>query len=92
MADSLNLLLILGWRFRSGLVTGGGGWQVDHGGGAAVVDLGEFVVGAGQADLETFDLAEPSFAFGFGDPGDEVVADIGDSLPLSGVRSVHRAS
>src|SRR5947199_355093 len=39
---------------------------------AATVDLGEFVVGAGEADLESFDLAEPAFTFGFGDAGGEV--------------------
>ena len=58
----------------------------------AAVDLGEFVVGAGQADLESFDFAEPSFAVGLGDPGDEVVADLCDSLPLGGVWPVHRAA
>jgi len=55
----------------------------------AAVDLGELVVGAGEADLESCDLAEPAFAFGFGDPGDEVVADLDDSLPLSRVWPVH---
>lgn len=29
------------------------------------VDLGELVFGAGEADFESFDFAEPSFAFGF---------------------------
>jgi hypothetical protein len=52
---------------------------------AAAVDLGEFVVGAGEADLESFDLAEPAFAFGFGDAGREVVADLGDAGPLGRV-------
>jgi hypothetical protein len=31
----------------------------------AFVDLGEFLLCAGETDLESFDLAEPSFAFGF---------------------------
>jgi hypothetical protein len=44
----------------------------------AAVYLGEFVVGAGEADLESFDLAQPAFAFGFGDAGGGVVADLGD--------------
>jgi hypothetical protein len=39
---------------------------------AAAVYLGEFVVGAGEADLESFDLAEPAFTSGFGDAGGEV--------------------
>ena len=40
------------------------------------VGLGQFVLGAGQADLESFDLAGPAFALGFGDAGVEVVADL----------------
>jgi hypothetical protein len=31
------------------------------------VDLGELVLGADEADLESLDLAEPAFAFGLGD-------------------------
>jgi hypothetical protein len=50
-----------------------------HGGGAgSAVDLGEFVFGAGEADLEAFGFAEPAFAFGFGDAGGQVVADFGN--------------
>ena len=30
--------------------------------GGLLVDLGEFVAGPGQADLESFDLTEPSLA------------------------------
>ena len=33
---------------------------------------------------ESFGLAEPSFAVGFGDAGGEVVADLGDAVPLGG--------
>src|SRR5271170_6041327 len=33
----------------------------------AAVDLGEFVAGAGEADLESLDFAEPAFTLGFGD-------------------------
>jgi hypothetical protein len=40
-------------------------WPVRHaevdGLGVGPFDLGEFVVGAGEADTEPFDLAEPSF-------------------------------
>ena len=39
-----------------------------------MVDLGELVVGAVEADLESLDLAEPALAFGLGDPVAEVVA------------------
>jgi hypothetical protein len=43
---------------------------------AASFDLDKFVFGAGEADLESLDLAEPPFAFGFGDAGLEVVSDL----------------
>ena len=56
----------------------GGGWV------GAPVDLGEFVAGAGQADLESFGFAVPAFAFGFGDAGDQVVVDLGDAGPKIG--------
>ena len=42
--------------------------------------------------MESFDFAEPAFAFGFGDAGDEVVADLGDAGPLGGVGPVHAAA
>jgi hypothetical protein len=38
--------------------------------------VGELVVGAGEADLEAFDLAQPAFAFGLVDAGQQVVADL----------------
>ena len=66
--------------------------EVDSGGGRTPVDLGEFVVGSGEADLESFDFAEPAFTFGFGDAGDQVVADFGDALALGGIRPVHAAT
>jgi hypothetical protein len=48
----------------------GGQAEVDGGGLAgSVVELGEFVLGAGEADLEAFDLAEPAFVLGLGDAG-----------------------
>lgn len=40
----------------------------------APTEPGELVWGAGQADAEPFCLAEPAYAFGFGDAGAEVVA------------------
>ena len=40
-------------------------------------DLGELVLGAGEADLEVLDLAEPAFAFGFGD----AVVQVGRGSP-----------
>ena len=56
------------------------------------VDLGELVVGAGEADLQAFGFAEPAFAFGFGDTGEEVVADLGDARALGGVWPVQGAA
>jgi hypothetical protein len=58
-----------------------------HGG----VDLGELVLGAGEADLEALDLAEPALALGLGDPVVQVGADLLKAGPLGGVRSQKRA-
>ena len=46
--------------------------------------LSEFVVGAGEAGLQSFNLAEQSFADGFGDAGLQVVADFLQPRPLRG--------
>jgi hypothetical protein len=51
------------------------------------VDLGELVLGSGEADLEPFDLAEPAFALGFGDAVVQVGADLLQPAALGGVRS-----
>ena len=53
--------------------------------GGGLVGLGEFLVCPGEADLESFGFAGPAFAFGFGDAGVEVVADLLQSVPLGGV-------
>jgi len=50
------------------------------------VDLGELVLGAGEADLEALDLAEPAFALGFGDAVVQVDADLLKPSALGGVR------
>lgn len=48
----------------------GGDAQVDGGVVAgAPVELGELVLGAGEADLQPLDLSRPALAFGLGDPG-----------------------
>jgi hypothetical protein len=52
-----------------------------------VVDLCEFVFGPGEADAQSFGFAGPAFAFGFGDAGGQVVADVDQTLPLVGVDS-----
>ena len=68
----------------------GAGWDAEldglSGSGAGhLLDLGEFGAGSGEADLEAFDFAEPSFAAGFFDPGQQVLADIEEALALGGV-------
>lgn len=40
------------------------------------VDLGEFGFGGGEVDVEPFGFAGPALAFGFGDAGEQVVADL----------------
>ena len=54
---------------------------------AGGVELMQLVDRAGEAYLESFDLAEPSFSFGFGDPGGEVVVDLFQALASGGVGS-----
>jgi hypothetical protein len=60
--------------------------------GCALFDLGEFVVGAVEADLESFDVAEPALALCFGDAGGEVVADLDEPLALGGIGPEHGAA
>jgi hypothetical protein len=60
--------------------------------GADLVHLGEFGVGAGEADLEAFGLAVPAVGFGFGDAGEEVVADLFEARPGGGIGSQQRAA
>ena len=49
------------------------------------VDLGELVLGAGEADSESFGFAVPAFAFGLGDAGEQVAADGFQPRALGGV-------
>ena len=55
-------------------------------------ELGEFVSGAGEADVEPVDFAEPAFGMGLGDAVEEVVADLiqSGSLAASGRRGGQR--
>ncbi|WP_006247764.1 hypothetical protein [Mycolicibacterium tusciae] len=65
-------------------------WDAEVGGGCSggeFIELGQFLVGAGEADLQSFDLAEPAFAAGFIDAGAEVVADLDQAGSLVGVRA-----
>jgi len=58
----------------------------------ASVDLSELFLGSSEAEAESFDFTEPPFAFGFGDAGGEVLADLGQAGPLGGVGPEHRAA
>lgn len=57
----------------------GEGGQAQEDGGLLLllsIDLGDLILGGGEAGKQSFDFAEPPFAFGFGDPVFEVVADL----------------
>lgn len=58
----------------------------------APIELAKLLPSASQTDLETLDLAEPAFGLGFGDSGDQVVADLGKPCPLGWIRPEERAS
>ena len=62
------------------------------GGVGASIDLGKLVLGTGKADFEALDFAEPAFVFRFGYAGEQVIANLGDARPLSGIWPVHAAS
>jgi len=75
----------------------GAGWDAEldglsEAGAGHLLDLGEFGAGSGEADLEAFDFAEPSFAAGFFDPGQQVLADIEEALALGWVGAQQRAA
>jgi len=65
-----------------------------HGGGAAcpLIQLGELLPRRVEADLEAFGFAGPAFAFGFADPGGQVVADAFQACALSWVNAEEGAS
>lgn len=51
------------------------------------IELCKLVLGACEAGLQDLHLAEPVFALGLGDAGDEVVADVGEPRPLGRIGS-----
>ncbi|MFB7313150.1 hypothetical protein [Streptomyces sp. NPDC056192] len=51
-----------------------------------LVDLASLFC-APATDLQSFNLAEPAFALGFGDTSDEVVANLDQSSSLIRIRS-----
>jgi len=50
------------------------------------VKLGDLLAGGVAADRQTFDLSEPAFTFGLGDPGFEVVGVLQEFWQVGGVR------
>ncbi|WP_327280814.1 MULTISPECIES: hypothetical protein [unclassified Streptomyces] len=54
--------------------------------------MSKLVLGASQADPESFDLPESALALGLGDAGDEVVADLLQPAALGRVRPEERAT
>jgi hypothetical protein len=66
---------------------GGAGFPANGG-----IDLSKFVFDTAVADLESFEFAEPAFAFGLDDAGFEVVAGLFESGALCGAWSQERAS
>ncbi|GAB2491749.1 hypothetical protein GCM10027187_68250 [Streptosporangium sandarakinum] len=59
---------------------------------APLADPRKLVLRSGEADSQTFDLAETSFAFGFGDMGEQVVLDLLQPGALGRVGSEERAT
>ena len=78
----------------SGGVGEAGDAELDGGGAtdADLVHLGQFGVGAGEADLQALGLAVPAVGFGFGDAGDEVVADLFQPGAGGRIRAQQRAA
>jgi len=70
-----------------GCVSVGGHAEADGLGSACEgeLDLGELVVGGGEADLESFGFAGPALALGLGDAGGQVAADVFRPLFLGGI-------
>ena len=56
------------------------------------IDLGELVLGAGEADLQAVDFAEPALASGFGDAVVQVGADLLEPGALGWVWPQERAA
>src|SRR6478672_11027878 len=87
-----------GWSRVGGGAAGGvgevGDAELDRVGAAGgdLLHLGEFGAGAGEADLEALGLAVPAVGLGFGDPGDEVAADLFEAWAGGGIGSQQRAA
>jgi hypothetical protein len=60
--------------------------------GAQAFHFLELLLCAGEAGLQSFDLAEPVVLFGFGDAGVKVGDDLAEPVDLCGVGPEQRAS
>lgn len=56
------------------------------------VELGDLLLGVGEAALQSFDLDEPTLAFSFQDACEEVVADLDEPRPFGRVNDQDGAS
>lgn len=56
------------------------------------IELGELVLRSYEADLESFNFAGPPLTFSFGDPGEQVVADLEDAGSLDRRRAKEGAA
>lgn len=50
------------------------------------IGLGQFLLGTGRADLQALDLSKPAFVLSFGDPIEQVVADLDQPVALVRLR------
>ena len=70
----------------SSIITCGGGVQVhDRRLPVSSIELAELLLGANQADLKTFDLAQPALLLCLSNAVDEVVADLDQRAALGGI-------
>ncbi len=81
-----ELISVVGGVGASGGVGEVGDAELDGLGaaGADLVHLGEFGVGAGEADFEAFGFTEPVLGLGLSDAGDEVVPDLDETVRAAG--------
>jgi hypothetical protein len=56
------------------------------------IRLTQLVLGASETDLKALDLAESALSLSFGDPVDQVVADLDQSVSLGRLGPEERAS
>lgn len=65
---------------------------MNHRGFECGIELGQLLLGAGQADLQALDLTEPAFTLSLGDPIEQVVADLDQTVSLGRLGPEERTS